>query len=64
MKSKLVFFILVFLTLLLLPLGVKSRQEDKTPATQRYFDGLKQIETGDELKGNSLDTDYLNTKIV
>jgi hypothetical protein len=64
MRSKLVFFILVFLTLLLLPIGVKSRQKVKRPAKERFFDGLEQIETRDELKGNSFDSDYLNKKMV
>lgn len=64
MRSKLVFFILVFLTLLLLPIGVKSTQKVKTPAKKRSFDGREQIESRDELKGNSFDSDYLNKKMV
>lgn len=64
MRSKLVFFILVFLTLLLLPLGVKSRQENKTSTKKNAVDSLEQFEIRDELKGFSTDSDYLNKKMV
>ncbi len=64
MRSKLIFFVFVLLTLLLLPIGVKSRQGEDNLRKGRYFDPFEQIDAGDELKGNSVDSDYHSERLV
>ena len=64
MRSKLIVFVFVFLTLLLLPIGVKSRQGEDNLGKGRSFDPFEQIDAGDELKGNSVDSDYYNERLV
>ncbi|MGB2696727.1 MAG: hypothetical protein WBD28_02565 [Candidatus Zixiibacteriota bacterium] len=64
MKSKLLFFVLILLTFLLLPFGVKSRPKEQTMLKVKSFEELKPNPVRDELKGNYLDSDVLNRELV
>lgn len=64
MRSKLLFFVLVLLSLLLLPFGVKSRPEEKNFLKKKSLENLVPTEVRDELKGSSIDTDYLNKSMA
>jgi hypothetical protein len=64
MKSKLLFFILVLLTFLLLPIGVKSRPKEAKLLKENSLKILAPAETGNKLKGISIDSDYLNDKTM
>jgi hypothetical protein len=64
MKSKLLFIVLILLTLLLLPFGVKSRPEEQKPLEVKSVESLESNPVRDELKGNSLDSDDLSREFV
>jgi hypothetical protein len=64
MKSKLLFIVLVLISLLLLPFGVKSRPEVRSPLKVKSSEKLVPNPKGYELKGNSLDSDELCRELV
>lgn len=64
MRSKLLFFILVLISFLLLPIGVKSRPKEKTILKEEFLKSLEPDSFRDELKGNSIDSDDLNRELV
>lgn len=64
MRSKLLFFILVLLAFLLLPIGVKSRPKEKNILKKKSTENLSPTRARDELKGISVDSDYLNEVLV
>jgi hypothetical protein len=64
MKSKFLFIVLILLTLLLLPFGVKSRPEEQKPFKVKSIESLESNPDREELKVNSLDSDDLSREFV
>lgn len=64
MKSKFLFIVLILLTLLLLPFGVKSRPEEQNPSKVKSIESLESDPVRNKLKVNSLDSDDLSREFV
>jgi len=64
MRSKILFFILILVSFLLLPIGVKSGPKDKGLLRQKSLKSLKPDNIGGQLKGNSVDSDDLYRGLV
>jgi len=64
MKSKLLFFILVLVGFLLLPIGVKSRPKEKNILEEGFLNYLEPNKVRYELKGNTIDSDEVNRELV
>jgi len=64
MRSKLLFFILILVGFLLLPIGIKSRSKEEKPPRGKLLESLEPERARDELKGKSIDSDELNRELT